>query len=86
MGGAGGERVRPQHFGIISLTRTTDERCTILQRLGGTMYSNVDEIQDPTFLNAWDSHSGEKGPLVKAQFIGPSLYGGQPDEALVALQ
>jgi hypothetical protein len=87
IGRAGGERLRPQHFGIVSLARTMDERCTVLQRLGGTMYASIDEVQDPTFLKAWElNHHGEKGPLVKAEFIDPSIYGGHPDEAIGTFQ
>jgi hypothetical protein len=63
-----------------------DERCMVLQRLGGTMYTSIDKIQDVTFLKAWNSHRGIKGPLVKAQFIIPRVYGGHPDGALRASQ
>ncbi|KAF2032380.1 hypothetical protein EK21DRAFT_41041, partial [Setomelanomma holmii] len=34
IGRVGGETLRPQHFGIVSLARTMDERCIVLQRLG----------------------------------------------------
>jgi hypothetical protein len=87
LGRAGDETLRPQHFGIVSLARTIDERCSVLQRLGGTMYASVDEVQDPTFLRSWEeNHNGEKGPLVKAEFIDPRIYGGHPDEALGIFQ
>jgi hypothetical protein len=82
LGRAGGERLRPRNCGLISLARTMDERCTVMQRLGGTMYASIDEIQDPTFLKAWENHQGEKGPLVKSEFINPSVYRGHPDDAL----
>jgi hypothetical protein len=83
LGRDGSEKLRPKHYGLISLARTMDERCTVLQRLGGTMYANIDEYNGPTFLRAWEeNHQGERGPLVKAEFIGPTCYGGHPDEAL----
>lgn len=83
LGRAGDEKLRPQHYGIISLARTMDERCTVLQRLGGTMYASIDEYQGPTFFRAsGESHQGERGPLVTQEFIDPSSYGGYPDEAL----
>jgi hypothetical protein len=82
-GRSGHERLRPRHYGIVSLARTMDERCSVLQRLGGIMYASIDEVQEPTFLKAWEeNHQGEKGPLVKAEFTDPVLYGGHPDEAL----
>lgn len=87
MGRAGGENLMPKHYGLVSLARTMDERCTVLQRLGGTMYSSIDEYQGPIFLKAWEeNHQGEKGPLVKLDFIDPSSYGGHPDEALGIFQ
>jgi hypothetical protein len=83
IGRAGGERIRPRNCGMISLARTMDERCTVMRRLGGTMYASIDEIQDPTFLKAWEeNHQGEKGPLVKSEFIDPRMYRGHPDDAL----
>ncbi len=83
MGRKGGERLRPEHYGLISLARTMDERCTVLQRLGGTMYASIDEYQGPTFFKAWEEdHRGEKGSLVVQEFIDPSVYGGHPDDAL----
>ncbi|KAJ9651468.1 hypothetical protein H2198_009262 [Neophaeococcomyces mojaviensis] len=83
MGRAGDEKLRPKHYGLISLARTMDERCTVLQRLGGTMYASIDEYQGPTFLKAWEEdHQGEKGSLVTQKFINPSNYGGHPDDAL----
>lgn len=83
LGRAGGERLRPTNCGLISLARTMDERCTVMRRLGGTMYASIDEVQDPTFLKAWEeNHQGEKEPLVKSEFIDPSMYGGHPDDAL----
>ncbi|KAH8714848.1 hypothetical protein GQ44DRAFT_596691, partial [Phaeosphaeriaceae sp. PMI808] len=33
-GRAGEGGLRPRHYGIVSLARTMDERCTVLQRLG----------------------------------------------------
>lgn len=83
MGRSGGEVLRPKCYGLISLARTMDERCTVLQRLGGTMYTSIDEVQQPTFLNAWEeNHQGERGSLAKSEFIDPSTYGGHPDDAL----
>jgi hypothetical protein len=83
MGRSGGEKLRPQHYGLVSLARTMDERCTVLERLGGTMYASINDIQGPTFLTAWEeNHQGEKGPLVKEEFVDPSGYGGLPDDAL----
>jgi hypothetical protein len=83
MGCAGGEKLRPWNYGLVSLARTMDERCTMLQRLGGTMYVSIDEVLNSTFLRAWEeSHRGEKEPLLKSEFIGPSTYGGHPYEAL----
>jgi hypothetical protein len=85
MGRAGGEILRPKGYGLISLARTMDERCTVLQRLGGTMYTSIVEVQHPTFLNAWRGYyQGERGSLPKSKFIGPSTYGGHPDDALGA--
>jgi hypothetical protein len=85
MGRAGGEVLRPKAYGLISLARTMDERCAVLQRLGGTMYTSIDEIQYPTFLNAWEgNYEGERGSLAKDDFIDPSTYGGHPDDALGA--
>ena len=87
MGRAGGENLRPKHYGLVSLARTMDERCTVLQRLGGTMYASIDEFQGPTFLKAWEEkYQGETGPLVKPEFIDPNSYGGHPDEALGTFQ
>jgi hypothetical protein len=83
MGRKGDEKLRPKHYGLISLARTMDERCTVLQRLGGTMYANISEYQGPTFLRAWEeNHQEEKGSLVTQEFIDPSVYGGHPDDAL----
>ncbi len=83
MGRRGVEKLRPEHYGIMSLARTMDERCTVLQRLGGTMYASIDEVAGPTFLKAWEeNHKGDRGPLVKQEFIDPSSYGGHPDDAL----
>jgi hypothetical protein len=83
MGRAGDEKLRPRNHGIISLARTTDERCTVLQRLGGTIYASINEVPKLTFLKAWEeNHGGEKRPLLKPKFVDPSLYGGHPDEAL----
>ncbi|CAO2657864.1 Nn.00g071240.m01.CDS01 [Neocucurbitaria sp. VM-36] len=83
MGRKGDEKLRPEHYGLVSLARTMDERCTVLQRLGGTMYASIDEFQGPTFLKAWEeNHQGEKGPLIKQEFIDPSIYGGHLDDAL----
>lgn len=63
-----------------------DERCTVLKRFGGTMYASIDEYQGPTFLKAWeDDHQGERGLLVKKEFVDPSKYGGHPDDALLQL-
>lgn len=79
----GDEKVRPRHYGIISLARTMDERCSLLQRLGGIMYASIGDYQGPTFIKAWEEdHQGEKGPLLKVEFIDPSKYGGHPDDAL----
>lgn len=87
MGRAGDESMIPRHAGLISLARTMDERGTVLQRLGGTMYANIDDYSGPTFLKAWDEdHQGERGPLVKEVFTDPSIYGGHPDDALGAFQ
>lgn len=87
LGRAGGEKLRPRNCGLISMARTMDERCAVMLRLGGTMYSSIDEVQDPTFLRAWEeNHRGEKGPLVKSEFINPSMYGGHPDDALGKFQ
>lgn len=83
MGRNGTEKLRPKHYGVILLARTMDERCTVLQRLGGTMYTSIDEYQGDTFLKAWeDNHQGEKGPLLVEEFINPSTYRGHPDDAL----
>jgi len=83
MGRKGDEKLRPRHYGLISLARTMDERCTVLKRFGGTMYASIDEYQGPTFLKAWEeNHKGERGSLVKKDFIDPSKYGGHPDDAL----
>lgn len=83
MGRAGGEVLRPKGYGLISLARTMDERCTVLQRLGGTMYTSVDEVRHPTFLKAWEeNHRGERGALAIPEFIDPRIYGGHPDDAL----
>ena len=69
MGRAGDEKLRPKHCGLIALARTMDERCAVMQRLGGTMYNSIDEYQGPTFLKAWEeNHQGERGPLVKQGF------------------
>jgi hypothetical protein len=47
------------------------------------MYISVDKVLNPIFLRAWEeNHKGEKGPLLKSEFIDPSTYGGHPDEAL----
>ncbi|KAF2275601.1 uncharacterized protein EI97DRAFT_434011 [Westerdykella ornata] len=83
LGRKGDEKLRPEHYGLVSLARTMDERCTVLQRLGGTMYDSIEDYQGPTFLKAWEeNHQGERGPLVKQEFIDPSSYGGHPDDAL----
>ena len=78
------EKLRPRFHALISLARTMDERCRVLQRLGGTMYASIDEYKSPsTFLNAWEQgHEGEKGSLLKEKFTDPATYGGHPDEAL----
>lgn len=87
MGRTGKEKLRPKNHGLVLLARTMDERCTLLQRLGGTMYASIDEVPGPTFMKAWeDNHSGEKGPLLKVEYIDPSIYGGHPDEALGRFQ
>lgn len=83
MGRAGGEKLRPRSYGLVSLARTMDERFAVLQKLGGTVYASWDEYRGPTFLKAWEEdHQGEKGALRKYEFTDPSSYGGHPDEAL----
>ena len=86
VGRYGDEKMVPKHAGLVSLARDMDERCRVLQRLGGVMYGNIEEFNDDgsmTFLKAWeDDHKGEKGPLVWKDFIDPQRYGGVPDEAL----
>lgn len=83
VGRRGDEKLRPEHYGIVSLARTMDERFTVLQRLGGTVYASIYEVPDPTFLKAWErNHQGEKGPLVKVEFIDPASYLGHSDDAL----
>lgn len=87
MGRAGGEKLRPKHHGLVLLARTMDERCTVLQRLGGMMYASIDEYEGPTFVKAWEeNHQGERGSLKKYRFIDPSSYGGHPDDALGTFQ
>jgi hypothetical protein len=87
IGRTGNERLRPKHHGLVSLARTMDERCTVLQRIGGTLYTSIDEVQDRTFLKAWENnHQGEKGPLLKLEYFDPSIYGGHPDDALSTIQ
>lgn len=83
MGRAGGEKLRPRSYGLVSLARTMDERFTVLQGLGGTVSASFDDCQGPTFLKAWEeNHQGEKQSLQKYEFVNPSIYGGHPDEAL----
>jgi hypothetical protein len=83
VGRAGTERPRPGSYGILSPARTMDQRCTVLQRLGGTMYASIDELQQPTYLKVWEeNHKGETGPLLKPEFIEPNIYSGHPDDAL----
>lgn len=83
MGRNGSEKLRPHHYGLIALARTMDERFTVLQKLGGTVYASLDEYQGPTFLKAWEEgHHGERRGLRKYEFIDPSTYGGHPDDAL----
>jgi hypothetical protein len=83
LGRAGDEKLKPEHYGLLTLARTMEERYTVLQCLGGTIYGSIDEYEGPTFLKAWEeNHQGEKGPLVRYEFIDPSSYGGHPDEAL----
>lgn len=54
-GRRGDEKIRPRHYGVTSLARTMDERCTVLQRLGGVMYASIEDYQDSTtFLKAWE--------------------------------
>jgi hypothetical protein len=82
-GRAGDETLRPSHYGVVSLARTMDERFAVLQRLGGTVYAGIDEFEGSTFLKAWEEdYQGEKGPLVKVEYIEPSKYGGHPDDSL----
>jgi hypothetical protein len=82
-GRAGRERPRPRHYGAVSLARTMDERCVMLQRLGGTMYASIEEYSGKTFLKAWEeNHAGERGPLVHEEFIDPRIYRGPHGDAL----
>jgi hypothetical protein len=83
LGCAGDEKLRPKHYGLLALGRTMDERCTVMQRLGGTLYASIDEYQGPTYLKAWEeNHQGDHGPLVKPEFNDPNIFGGYPDDAL----
>lgn len=83
LGRRGDEKLRPAHYGIVSLARTMDERCDVLLRLGGKMYASIDEYQGQTFIKAWEhGHQGERGSLIKQDFIDPGTYGGHPDDAL----
>jgi hypothetical protein len=83
LGRMGGEKLKPEHYGLVSLARTMEERFMVLQRLGGTVYASIDEYQGSTFLKAWeDDYQGENGPLAKLEFIDPSSYGGHSDDAL----
>ena len=83
LGRGGGETLRPSHYGVVSLARTMDERFAVLKRLGGVVYASVEEVQGPTFLKAWEEgYQGEKGALVKVEYIDPSKYGGHPDDSL----
>jgi hypothetical protein len=76
-------KMRPRGYQVIAMARTMDERCTVLQRLGGTMYASIEDYSGPTFLKAWEeNHTGEKGPLVQEEFVDPQTYGGRPDDAL----
>jgi hypothetical protein len=83
MGRNGKEKMRPRNYGILRLARTMDERCIVLQRMGGIMYSSIEEYSGPTFIKAWeDNHHGEVGKLIREEFIDPAKYGGRPDDAL----
>jgi hypothetical protein len=84
MGRTGKEKMRPRYHGVISLARTMDERCVVLQRLGGTMYACVEDYHsDLTFIKAWEqNHAGEKGPLFQEEFIDPRKYRGPAGAAL----
>jgi hypothetical protein len=83
VGRTGGEKLRPEDYGLILLACTMDQRCTVLQRLGGTMYASINEVQHPTYLRAWeDNHQGGKGTFLKSEFIEPRIYGSPPDDAL----
>jgi hypothetical protein len=83
IGRTGDETMRPRRCGLISLAKSMDERCAILQRLGGIMYAGIEEYNGPTFLRAWEEgHCGERGSLKKEAFIDPSIYGGHADDAL----
>jgi hypothetical protein len=83
VGRTGKERLRPTYHAVVSLARTMDERCTVLQRLGGTMYVSIEEYSGPTFLKAWeDNHTGERGRLLHEEFIDPKTYRGLPSDAL----
>jgi hypothetical protein len=83
MGRTGKEKLRPSGYTIGGLARTMDERCAVLQRLGGVMYASIEEYSGLTFLKAWEeNHTGEEGPLEHEEFIDPHKYGGHPDDAL----
>lgn len=77
------EKGMPSYSGLISLARTMDERCLLLQKLGGKMYASIEEYSGSTFIKALeDGHSGEKGSLVKEYFNDHARYGGHPEDAL----
>jgi len=65
--GTGSDNLVPLDAARVSLAKTMDEKCQILQGLGAKFYSNPDEYVGNVCLDAWKWKStGEVGPLESA--------------------
>ncbi|KAL4861974.1 hypothetical protein BDV12DRAFT_179552 [Aspergillus spectabilis] len=55
---------------LVSLARDMDERCRILERLGGKFYPRLEDYDGDACLKAWEEKSTrEVGPLVVTRYV-----------------
>lgn len=60
------ENLVPEDGGRVALARDMDERCKIIERIGGVFFENLEEYVGEAFLRAWEwEREGEVGALMK---------------------
>lgn len=59
-----------EHSGLVMLARDMDERCDILEKLGGKFYARLKDYDGNACLKAWEEKTtGEVGPLVVTRYV-----------------